>query len=215
MNNFPPLLPGQMYHIYNRGNNRENIFVEPDNYRFFLERYFQFANKFAETYAYCLLRNHFHLLIGIKENINNEGKPLRSLERPYAEHDLKGFKSDEQGEFASLQLSNFFNSYSKSFNKMYSRSGSLFTKPFRRKLIENDSYFTQVIAYIHLNSERHGFVNDFREYPYSSYHDILSEVDTKVQRESVLNWFGGKEAFKTFHLDYRKSRFNEAIIVED
>jgi REP element-mobilizing transposase RayT len=57
---------GQYYHVYNRGNNRENVFVEERNYRYFLKLYANYIEPIADTYAYCLLRNHFHLLVRIK-----------------------------------------------------------------------------------------------------------------------------------------------------
>ena len=61
-----PLIPDAYYHIYNRGNNREDIFVEDENYRFFLQRYLQYIEPIAYTYAYCLLPNHFNFLVRIR-----------------------------------------------------------------------------------------------------------------------------------------------------
>jgi len=62
-----PLQPGQYYHLYNRGNNRENIFREERNYTYFLRLYAKHIEPVAETYAYCLLRNHFHVLVKIRD----------------------------------------------------------------------------------------------------------------------------------------------------
>jgi REP element-mobilizing transposase RayT len=62
-----PLQYGLTYHIYNRGNNRENIFIEERNYRCFLQLYLKYIEPIAWTFAYCLLRNHFHLLVRIKD----------------------------------------------------------------------------------------------------------------------------------------------------
>ena len=61
------LQPGVYYHIYNRGNNRENLFLENRNYPYFLTLYEKHIEPIADTYAYCLMRNHFHLLVKIKE----------------------------------------------------------------------------------------------------------------------------------------------------
>jgi putative transposase len=58
-----PLQYGQYYHIYNRGNNRENLFVEQRNYPYFLKQYTKHILPVAETFAYCLLPNHFHFAI--------------------------------------------------------------------------------------------------------------------------------------------------------
>ncbi len=66
MPNPVPLQPGHYYHLYNRGNNREDLFRAERNYRYFLELYAYHIEPVAETFAYCLLRNHFHLLVKIK-----------------------------------------------------------------------------------------------------------------------------------------------------
>ena len=61
-----PLELGKYYHIYNRGNNGESIFLEDRNYTYFLQLYIKYIEPIALTYAYCLLRNHFHFLIRTK-----------------------------------------------------------------------------------------------------------------------------------------------------
>ncbi len=61
-----PLQYGQYYHIYNRGNNRENLFYEERNYRYFLKLYARHVQPVVDTFAYCLLHNHFHSLVYIK-----------------------------------------------------------------------------------------------------------------------------------------------------
>jgi len=58
-----PLQYGQYYHIYVRGNNRENLFYEERNHRHFLRLHALYVEPVVDTYAYCLLRNHFHLLV--------------------------------------------------------------------------------------------------------------------------------------------------------
>lgn len=61
-----PLEFDRYYHIYNRGNNRENLFRKPDNYHYFLQLYTKHIHPITDTFAYCLLPNHFHLLVRIK-----------------------------------------------------------------------------------------------------------------------------------------------------
>ena len=57
-------LPGQYYHIYNRGVQRGTIFREPDNYLFVIARLKKYAREFClSVIAYCLMPNHYHLLI--------------------------------------------------------------------------------------------------------------------------------------------------------
>jgi putative transposase len=191
-----PLIPGCYYHIYNRGNNGENIFREERNYRYFLQLYAQYIQSVAVTYAYCLMVNHFHLLIRILE-----AKDCQSFE-------------DWQS-YVSLQFRNLFSTYTKAINKAYKRTGSLFEKPFKRKLVDNDSYFTYLVAYIHRNPQTHGFVDDFRDWPWSSYGAMLSEKPTKVMRDDVLEWFGGRAAFMDGHIMAVDEKLIEPLILDD
>jgi len=73
-----PLQYGRYYHIYNRGNNRENIFIDGRNYSHFLKLYTRYVEPVADTYAYCLLRNHFHFLVRIKTVEEQETQSLFS-----------------------------------------------------------------------------------------------------------------------------------------
>ena len=60
------LLPSTYYHIFNHANGDEDLFREPENYRYFLQQYHKHIDKIADTYAYCQMPNHFHLLVRIK-----------------------------------------------------------------------------------------------------------------------------------------------------
>ena len=67
MQNSEPLTYGNYFHIYNHGVGNRNLFSEPDNYEYFLDLYDEYISPVAETYAWCLMPNHFHLLARIKE----------------------------------------------------------------------------------------------------------------------------------------------------
>jgi REP element-mobilizing transposase RayT len=185
----PPLLYDQYYHIFNRGNNRENIFIEERNYLYFMELYIHHIAPVADTYTYCLLRNHFHLLVRIKSEseiqtsrvIRNEVSGTRKVSSP------------------SLQFGNFFNAYAKAINQAYARTGSLFQKPFGRILVTDNAHLFHLVRYIHYNPQKHGFVDDYRTWPYSSYPALISEKPSRLQRASILDWFNGREAFLTAH----------------
>ena len=118
------LISGLYYHIYNRGNNREILFRETKNYAYFLNLYAKYIHPIADTYAYCLMSNHFHLLVRLK-SIDEQTKtgpvsetgPVSKLLEP------------------SRQFNNLFIAYAKAFNKVYQRSGALFESPFKRKRI--------------------------------------------------------------------------------
>lgn len=192
------LEPGNYYHIYNRGNNKEDIFLEERNYEHFLNLYQKHVTPVVETFAYSLLKNHFHLLIRVREDQTCEVSETSQVSRR-----------------VSHQFSNMFNAYAKAFNKAYNRTGSLFQERFRRKVITSEGHLYQTIRYIHVNPQRHGFIGDFREYPFSSYGVLISESETFLARESVLQWFGDKGAFKTFHQAAFDEEILREIILED
>lgn len=197
-----PLEYGQYYHIYNRGNNRQNLFFEERNYPHFLKLYARHILPVADTYAYCLLRNHFHVLVRIK-TVEEQEKTLRVSGVPPAET-LKVFKPRSP----SQQFGNLFNAYAKAINKAYDRTGSLFENPFGRVLVTSEGHLVHLAAYIHQNAKKHGFVHDFRHWPYSSYHAMLSPKPTRLDRDEVLAWFQGQPRFEEFH----RSPVNQAHI---
>lgn len=180
-----PLEPGNYYHIYNRGIDSCNIFRENDNYEYFLALYDKYITSVAETYAWVLMKNHFHLLVRILPS-NPQG--IRNLE---------GLEKTEKR--ISQQFSNLFNAYTKAFNKRYDRTGSLFEHTFRRKLITNKTYLKQVILYIHNNPVHHGFCSHPLEYPWSSYLTCISLKPTKLHRDAVIGWFDNQANFKHWH----------------
>lgn len=194
-----PLLYDTYYHIYNRGNNGENIFIQERNYEHFMNLYFKYVDPIAETFAYCLLRNHFHVSLKTKteeeivETLKvSTGKDPKGLKRPLG--------SDGLGSaYLSKKFSDFFNAYAKAINKAYDRTGSLFQHPFGRVPITTDRQFWNVIAYIHQNPQKHKFVKDFRDWKWSSYGILIAEKPTKLKRDTVLEWFGGKESYLELH----------------
>jgi REP element-mobilizing transposase RayT len=190
-----PLQQGQYYHIHNRGNNRERVFIEERNYRYFLKLYAEHIEPIADTFAYCLLPNHFHFLVYIKD--------LTGL------GDLSGLKKPSQ------YFSNLFNAYTKALNKAYDRTGALFQRPFGRILVTSDAYFVHLVTYIHQNPQRHGLVADFRTWPYSSYHAHLSDKPTRLRRDDVLAWFDGPEGFTMAHSYPADTHLLAPLVVED
>jgi REP element-mobilizing transposase RayT len=191
-----PLEPSKYYHIYNRGNNRDNIFFEERNYLYFMRLYAKYIEPVADTFAYCLLRNHFHALIHIKTHEAETG-------------------NDFTIQLVRQHFSNFFNSYAKAINKAYGRTGSLFQERFGRIVVTSDRYFVSLVNYIHRNPEKHGFVTDFRTYPYSSYQALCSSQVTRLKRAEVLEWFGGAQGFTQFHQAAADTKLIHHLITED
>ncbi|MCV9931426.1 transposase [Flavobacterium sp. LS1R47] len=180
---------GQYYHIYNRGNNKENIFIEEKNNNYFLEKVKKYLLPIADIYAYCLLKNHFHIVLRIKDEKELPEKFKDKLHLPF---------------------SNLFNSYSKSINKGYGRTGSLFQEHLQRNRIENEAYLKQLIIYVHLNPVKHKFAKDFESYLHSLYRSYLSNKLSNIDRDFILELFGGIENFKFSH-DERKIIYEGVI----
>jgi putative transposase len=195
---------GSIYHVFNRTNNNERLFPSDENRYFFLKKYHDYLSPVAETFCWCLLPNHFHLLLRIKP----EDAIIQYLSQSKNETTLteRQFLNGETGlsELVERSFKNMFQSYSLSFNKRHSRKGNLFYKPFKRVLIDKESQFTQIIIYIHANPIKHSVAKSFKSYNWSSYKTLLSDAPTKLLRHEVIDWFGNTEIFEKNHLDLVK-----------
>lgn len=159
---------GLYYHLYNRGNNRGSIFTEERNYYYFLDLIRRYLLPVLELHAYCLLPNHFHLLIRVKdlEDIQSGSNATRNL---------------------SIPFSSFFGTYTKGFNKSNGRTGKLFEGRFKRNMILSDQQLFQTIKYIHQNPQKHGLVKNFRNWPYSSYWNYINRNSGELIYEGSLS----------------------------
>lgn len=189
-----PLVYDTYYHIYNRGNNRENIFIQERNYTYFMKLYEKYIEPIAETFAYCLMRNHFHLVVRIRAREEVFSKAGGASINP-GKRSLEAYLEA----YPSRRFSDFFNAYAKAINKTYGRTGSLFQHPFGRTAISTERQFWNVIAYVHQNPQKHDFVSDFRDWKWSSYGIMLTEKPTYFAREAVLGWFGGILGYIDLH----------------
>lgn len=205
------LQPGKFYHIYNRAVGSDVLFKSDDNYLYFLKKYGEYLGKYVETYAYCLLNNHFHLLIRVNDDLPAAAVPgLSNLES------LTNLEQQQPNhyELVSKQFRSLFIAYTLAFNKQQSRKGTLFQTPFKRSLVDNDDYFTKILYYIHANPQHHGLCRDFTKYSWSSYSGILSQKTSKLKREEVIDWFYGKAGFIDFHKQNQKLMEIEHLLIE-
>lgn len=181
------------YHVYNRANGSEKLFREERNYPFFLKKFSKYISPIANIHAYCLMSNHFHFLIRIKQE---------DALRKYFEQEgkLKKYKFPEQLDtMLSQQFSNLFNSYSKSYNKTYQRMGSLFIPNFKKKEVTTKSYLTNLVHYIHNNPIHHGVVKDLNHWPHNSCHNLLYQKQSLLKIEYLPGLYSSKEEFSAFH----------------
>lgn len=196
------------YHVYNRTVDRKPMFVNNGNYEFFLSKYSEYISQVADTYAYCLLGNHFHLLIRVKS--------ISEIEQSIMpKNGLSGNPDADINLLVSRQFRKFFQSYAMAFNKQQDRIGTLFQTPFKRVCVEDDLYFTHLVYYIHANPQLHGLVSDFHDWHWSSYNGMLTDKPTKLQRSAVLNWFGGKDKYVQFHESYSDAKKGKRYFIED
>jgi REP element-mobilizing transposase RayT len=182
-----PLYKDKLYHFYNRENGKEQIFFKEENYLYFLKQYEKYLADSIDTFAYCLLPNHFHLLGRIK------------LDEP---------------EIISEKFRKFFISYSMSINVQEKRKGNLFQRGFKRKLIENEKYFYAAVYYIHANPVHHGLIKDLTQYKFSSYNILCGNNNTILCRDELMEWFGGKEKFISYHTEMKRNVFNDDYLIE-
>lgn len=205
-----------VYHVFNRTNNKEKLFLSDENRRFFLRKYNEHLSSYLDTNCWCLLSNHFHFLIRIKphavitDTLSKKDFTDRSLTENKFLEKVCGIS-----EWMEHAFKRFFQSCSLAFNKVHQRQGNLFYKPFKRVEVNQDSHLTQAVLYIHTNPVKHGVLKDFAGYEWSSWHDYLSEAPSWLLRDEVIGWFVNKEQFIKAHTEFSQARFESVISIED
>lgn len=196
-----PLTNGSYYHIYNRGVEKRIIFNDDHDYQRFLRvlYYYQFSGpkppfsdhhrfkvkdyssnpKIGEVHCYCLMPNHFHILI----------------------------KQVGEGGITEF-MRKILNSYTKYFNVKYRRVGPLFQGGFKAVLVDNDIHLMHLSRYIHLNPYVIKLCQNVEDYKYSSYPHYCGVTSDKLcVDETVLSNFKDKADYQKFvegHADYAK-----------
>lgn len=207
-----PLIPGEAYHIYNRANGSENLFREPDNYRYFMTKLVERTHPVLKILAWCLMPNHFHLLIRLKDEgtimqYNKDQDGTQSISST-----IKNLSMENQAGFiVHRQLSKLMIGYAKAYNKKYKRRGSLLQQNTKRKLIDNEAYLRRVCLYIHFNPVHHGFVKHPEHWYYSSYEDYIYDYTSFIEKTELLSSFGGRSSFKDAHHQYSKAITSSSI----
>ncbi len=194
--------PGNFYHLYNHANGNENIFLEERNYFFFLQQMNTHILPVSRIYAYSLMPNHFHLLAQLKteeELIQQFEQQIKTKQILSNNNQLVFNQQDYLFKKANKAYSNFFNSYTQSFNKFYNRKGSLFMQNLKSEEINTDNSFCKVVHYLHANPVHHRFVKSLEDWPHTSYKNFLSNMPTKLERNYVLDMFGGLDQFIKYH----------------
>jgi len=147
-------LPGEFYHVYNRGNNKQAIFREDDNYIYFLQKIKKEISTHADILAYCLMPNHYHILLYIKEDTDEKKSSVLSRK------------------FGTLQ-----GSYAQGMNKRYNTVCSLFQQKIKSKLLTKGAEQAVIcFHYIHQNPLKAKLVDSMEHWKYSSFKEYLNQT---------------------------------------
>ncbi|MCL4415300.1 MAG: transposase, partial [Actinobacteria bacterium] len=201
------------YHVFNRGVEKRNIFSDDSDRNRLLQTllYYQFTGpkpsysthqrfklkdfsnnpKVIEVACYCLMPNHFHLL-------------------------LKQLRKGGVQEF----VRKFSNSYTKYFNTKYKRVGSLFQGEFKSVDIETDEQLLHLSRYIHLNPVVSGLVKELKDFSFSSYNSFIGLANnTLCNKELILSYFKNTNEYKSFVQDQESYTKNlekiKHLLIED
>ena len=189
-----PFVNGEFYHVYNRGSEKRPIFGTSRDHQRFIKtiKYYQIQGpkpkfshsfkfksfrldpnkKIVEIICFCLMPNHFHLLI-------------------------KQLKDGGITEF----ISKLSNSYTKYYNTKYNRVGPLLQGEFKAVFIESDEQLLHISRYIHLNPLVSYLVKNLEDYGWSSYLEYVRNLNTICDKEIILNFFSAPEKYQQFVLD--------------
>lgn len=152
------------YHVFNRGINKQPIFLSEADYYFFLRKLLHLKQKYDHSiYAFCLMPNHFHI------SIQTRKIPISKI------------------------MSSLTTSYSMYFNRTYGHFGPVFQNRFKSILIESDPYFLTLSRYIYLNPVKAGLVSDPKEYPYSSIKEALGLTPISHLDSDIIRLIGESE----------------------
>ena len=183
-----------IYHVYNRTVDRKPMFTSSENYAYCIRQFDKYLSNYIKIYAYNLLGNHFHFMIKVNDLTDlTTFQKLSNLElpnEPKTTHDI-----------VSHQFKKFFQSYAMAFNKEQNRIGTLFQTPFKRVRVEDENYLRELACYINTNAQKHSLVKDFRDWKWSSYHNTISNKDTKLLKEELMGYFGDIDNFEYCHLE--------------
>lgn len=172
------------YHVFNRGINKQDIFLSEQDYQFFIKKLKDLKKKYDHSiYSFCLMPNHFHISIQTRKT------PISKI------------------------MSSLITSYSMYFNRTHKHFGSVFQNRFKSILIENNSYFLKLSQYIYLNPVKAGLISDPLLYQYSSIREVLGKEPRLILDEDVVRLIGetknSLKEYESFLCDGLKDDFTE------
>ena len=216
---------GELFHIYNRGNNRDRVFYSRRNYLFFIDKINTYISPYADIIAWCLMPNHFHLMVSVNEV---ELMPTSALNQTNNNdltvvNDKPGVKKRTLNQSIGIML----RSYTNAIQKQEGRTGALFQEGTKAVLLDDNisyipSYFPSAFGtiitayqddqksyaencfnYIHKNPVSSGLVKKAEDWEFSSYRDYMGLRNGKlINREKGNVFFDALLSTRSLSLDY-------------
>ncbi len=188
------LTEGNMYHVFNRGNNRQVIFFTPENYFYFLKGVEKYLASCCDLLAWCLMPNHFHFLIhanDLSTKIIKDG----------------GFERQQFSQGIKMLLS----SYTKAINKQQKRTGSLFQQKTKALCVsESTNNFAQtVFHYIHQNPMKAGLVTKMEDWEYSSFNEYRGKRSGTLCNKNLAQEYLDLNFDRFYEDSYQVINFND------
>ena len=169
------MYPNAFYHVMNRGSGRQCIFTHDDHFNIFLDLLVDVNARYQlEIHAYCLMNNHYHLLVCTP--IPNLSEIMRFIN----------------------------GSFTQKINRLNRTDGPIFRGRYKAILVEKDNYLLELSRYIHLNPVSAKIVNYPEEYKWSSYKHYLNGDERPIwlHCDNVFAYFDNKiEKFRKFVMD--------------
>jgi putative transposase len=170
---YEKIRPGSFAHICNRATGNEVLFRRKEDYHLWLGGLEEYIVPIADIHAFCLLANHYHLVLQTHE--------------------------DTAHELFSKQLGTLQSCYTKHNNHIYQRIGGLFISPFNRILIKDEVQLAWTFWYTHRNPLHHNLTQRWEEWEYSSYRYYVTGEPGFIKTDFFIELFGGVEQIKAHH----------------
>jgi hydroxymethylpyrimidine/phosphomethylpyrimidine kinase len=175
MKSFEPLT---YFHIENKGEKDENLFVEEANYIYCISLIQFHISPIAHILAYSLLPHQLQLVVQFKSENEIPAQWKNNLTQPFT---------------------NLFMSFNQSMQKQHGAGSNLFQKTYEKHFLADETQLKQRIIDVHINTEKHQITEDFRQYPYSSFQNIILKKDRLVDANKCIEHFKDVDTFLQLH----------------
>ncbi len=199
-------IDGHIYHIYNRGNNRQLIFFKDENYRYFLRKVKGSILPLADILAFCLMPNHFHIMVMVRSHSSDHfarasapGSGQTSPGHFFQAGASRGGQANSSHPLVG-KIAHMLSSYTRAINIQENRTGSLFTKKTKAKNItEAESsrrvkgfhpgqsvYALNCFHYIHQNPIKAGLVKKMEDWEFSSFREFSKDIPERIVNPQLV-----------------------------